>query len=52
MSTTTTTTAGGVTVATLKKLLDAGVARVYTPSDYEIIDIMESITDVIETSRR
>lgn len=29
----------------------AGVARVYTPSDYEIIDIMESITDVIESSR-
>jgi (2R)-ethylmalonyl-CoA mutase len=33
------------------KLEAAGVARVYTPSDYEIIDIMESITDVIESSR-
>ncbi|HMJ79079.1 MAG TPA: protein meaA [Iamia sp.] len=30
------------------KLEAAGVARVYTPSDYEIIDIMESITEVIE----
>ncbi|HEX7134948.1 MAG TPA: protein meaA [Iamia sp.] len=32
----------------VQKLEAAGVARVYTPSDYEIIDIMESITDVIE----
>jgi (2R)-ethylmalonyl-CoA mutase len=43
---------GGIIPAgDVQKLEAAGVARVYTPSDYEIIDIMESITDVIESSK-
>jgi ethylmalonyl-CoA mutase len=29
-------------------LHELGVARVFTPSDYELIDIMESIADIIE----
>ncbi|WCO66853.1 protein meaA [Iamia majanohamensis] len=32
------------------KLKGIGVERVYTPADYELIDIMESITDVIEAT--
>ena len=34
------------------KLTDLGVKRVFTPADYELIDIMESITDVIESAAR
>ncbi len=31
-----------------KELLAKGVKKVFTPSDYSLIDIMESIADVIE----
>jgi (2R)-ethylmalonyl-CoA mutase len=34
-----------------EKLRALGVARVFTPSDFELIDIMESITEVIEAAR-
>ncbi|MCW5893468.1 MAG: protein meaA [bacterium] len=34
------------------KLRALGVTRVFTPSDYQLIDIMEAIADVIEEGRR
>jgi (2R)-ethylmalonyl-CoA mutase len=33
-----------------EKLAAIGVERVFTPADFELMDIMESITDVIETA--
>jgi (2R)-ethylmalonyl-CoA mutase len=33
------------------RLFGLGVKRVFTPSDYELIDIMESITEVIEVNQ-
>jgi (2R)-ethylmalonyl-CoA mutase len=33
------------------RLFGLGVKRVFTPSDYELIDIMESITEVIEANQ-
>lgn len=39
---------GGIIPPTdFDKLTDIGVKRVFTPSDYELIDIMEAIVDVI-----
>lgn len=32
----------------IAKLQDLGVARVYTPSDYDVMDIMESIVGLVE----
>ena len=32
-----------------EKLYGIGVKKVFTPSDYELIDIMESMVDVIES---
>jgi (2R)-ethylmalonyl-CoA mutase len=32
------------------KLQGMGIERVYTPADYELMDIMESITDVLEAA--
>ena len=34
------------------KLVSTGVKRVFTPSDYDLIDIMESIAEVIEEAHR
>ena len=34
----------------IHRLEELGVKRVFTPSDYELIDIMESIADVIDPS--
>ncbi len=39
---------GIIPPADVAKLQALGVQRVFTPSDYELIDIMESIVDVIE----
>jgi (2R)-ethylmalonyl-CoA mutase len=39
---------GIIPPADVAKLTALGVQRVFTPSDYELIDIMESIVDVIE----
>ncbi len=33
-----------------EKLIQLGVDRIFTPSDYELMDIMESIVDVIEAA--
>ena len=41
---------GIIPAADVPKLEGIGVERVYTPADYELIDIMESITDVIEAT--
>ncbi|MGI8938361.1 MAG: protein meaA [Iamia sp.] len=38
---------GIIPAADVDKLKALGVERVYTPADYELMDIMESITDVI-----
>jgi len=34
----------------VEKLTALGIARIYTPADYELMDIMESIVDVIEAA--
>ncbi len=34
----------------VEKLSSLGIERVYTPSDYELMDIMESITDLIDAN--
>jgi (2R)-ethylmalonyl-CoA mutase len=34
-----------------KRLLDAGVARVYTPKDYDLNTIMDQIVDLVEARR-
>jgi (2R)-ethylmalonyl-CoA mutase len=40
---------GGIVPASdLDKLIEIGVARIFTPADYELIDIMETIADIIE----
>ena len=38
---------GIIPPADIATLTDIGIARVYTPSDYDVIDIMESMVDVI-----
>jgi (2R)-ethylmalonyl-CoA mutase len=41
---------GGIIPASdIPKLESLGVARVYTPSDYDLLDIMESIVELIES---
>ena len=41
---------GGIIPSTdLPKLEAIGVARVFTPSDYDVMDIMEAIVDLLET---
>jgi len=40
---------GIVPAADVDKLRAIGVARVFTPADYELIDIMESVTDLVES---
>ncbi|MGB6056857.1 MAG: protein meaA [Microthrixaceae bacterium] len=39
---------GIIPPADFEKLYSLGVKRIFTPSDYELIDVMESITGVVE----
>jgi (2R)-ethylmalonyl-CoA mutase len=44
--------AGGIIpAADAKRLIDAGVARVFTPKDFEITDVLGQIVDAIEEAR-
>jgi ethylmalonyl-CoA mutase len=40
---------GIIPTSDIAKLESLGVARVYTPSDYDLLDIMESIVELIES---
>ena len=40
---------GIIPAADIPKLESLGVAKVFTPSDYDLLDIMESIVELIES---
>jgi (2R)-ethylmalonyl-CoA mutase len=42
---------GIIPVADLAKLQALGVAKVFTPSDYDLLDIMEAIVSLLEEQR-
>jgi (2R)-ethylmalonyl-CoA mutase len=42
---------GIIPEADAPRLRDAGVAKVFTPKDFEITDVLEQIVDAIEAAR-
>ncbi len=42
---------GIIPTADVPKLVNMGVAKVFTPSDYDLLDIMEEITSLLEADR-